>query len=312
VRFALFDLPDNQSPVEEQRLWLTVAHELSHFIQPKLSDHLLLEGGAEYLALSVLLGQGMADDNFALSYLKAAINDCLLLADSRTFEQVAGSGGRLPYSCGLAVHFLLHLTSASTDDGATWLKGIYRDSSVFGVWPQIFGSESRWASWKERPVSGFIDEVRASVAVDATDVDGDGPDSPREAALKRQLFTRLMQFACGGRHSFYDRNGTFVIAPLPRGCDSLSEGQVVTSIARERLSRPAAAIWTAVQESCVAARSVRVGLNDGSELSIACDGFPRLPRLVHSLHPDLLKRLLGRSSEPSYPPPRETRVQTTK
>lgn len=298
LRFALVNYPEQPSPADRQRLWVTIAHELSHLAQPSIRDHLLLEGGAEYLALSITAMHGLVTPDFARDYLRSALNDCLLTAGELSIDRLAGVGGSAPYTCGLALHFLLHALSGSADDGLAWLMRTYRQTDGRDLWPALSATIAPEVFRRDAPVRRFIEhatiELGIGTASTANECDAtESPDPRWESALKRHLFGTLMQRACGQR-SFNDHGDRIVVGPLPTACDGLQEGQVIEAIADQPWTRPASQIWRATAQSCTTRRVVELSGPGRSPSVIGCEPMAAPPTRIRDVPIERVGVLQGR------------------
>lgn len=297
IRFGLFDFRD-AVPTDHlsSNLVLTLAHELAHFLQPALADVLLSEGGAEFLGLAGAVSVGAVDAAFVKQYLTRAINDCLLLGAGMHYAELAGSRGRTPYACGLALHLAAYADAARMDQFASplaWLTQRYQEIDQ-GVVPLLLGAGSDARSAQANVAMLLTERLKASGLLLAPTEE---PDEKQESALRRELLARIMRDDCAGIVSYFIEPDRFVVGNLSRPCGAFREGQSIVGVEGQGFFSSAENVWSAATRACNTRGSVRRDVAGGGMTEPRCRPLPPRPQLIAGVS-DRAYALLSTGSAP--------------
>ena len=288
-RMMSLRLPATADPRDASNLAMVLLHETTHWwnagvFHSEESFPWIHEGHAEWMAL--LLGRqlGVLDARQAVERLEWAVNSCVALrGDKPAASLPLGLRGRDPYQCGMALMMAAQLERSAREHAGTpveQLVSLHRghESSVLtqadvAVWADG-RSDGPLARLLFDPKLGFATALQGLLGDDQVEVTntppGDEMPAPDRMGYGAVLMSALMVQDCGG-NDFYSRPDGFKVAGMVKlNCGHLRVGQIVETIEGVPMTaRPNAAL-VALRNACKAGRSVRVGIQGGTQEALEC------------------------------------------
>ena len=277
----------------------TTAHELAHlwnatvFRSAPSAASWLPEGGAELLSLSALLSAGLVDGPAAGKRIADALDDCVVRAGMRAWVSIhERQSGRIPYTCGLALHFGIaaaaHRHDPAVDAFGLW-RAIWREDPLyFEASPARYFQRSGRASLvalltriftdKEYPLVEGLRELYREGGL-GSEEGADIPPSMKSAAAGSVL-AGIMGSACKGSFGFRSLAGHFMVDQMPsNGCEPFQQGMKLGPTAGVDPWKDPIAAAAAVRAACAADAVVRIQLLEGGEITVPCKEPLELARM---------------------------------
>ena len=258
----------------------TVAHELAHlwnhgiYRNASWSASWAAEGLAELHAWAALLHAGLATREQAAERLERASAECSIAFGERAWVKLPWrQGGRIPYECGLLLHFASVAMAQRVDTNAT----------AFGMWRSIWASspvyfEASPAAHLQR--LGAEQQSRALVAVltaadlplgrglqDLYRLGGVGfeavaiPDAMR-LRYAGAVVSAVMSMACDGSFGFRAQTDHFAVDNLQPPCAAFKQGMKIRTVAGVDVIEQPFVAAARIRDACTAKQSIHVGPPD--------------------------------------------------
>ena len=274
--------PDAVAPFRDP-----LAHELAHLwnagvFEPKpWAAPWLSEGGAEFLSIAALLVASAISPSAAAERIQNATAECLITAGSRAWAAMRErDGGRVPYTCGLAIQFAVVAAARRSDDA----------TNAFSYWRTV---------WQERPQ--YYEAALAQRALGVGDSELASiiqamftrPDMPLVDALRQlyglgglatqlshtlpvailshaggRVMAALMSGDCHGSYGFWTEADHYFVDKI--SCDSFKPGMQVAFAAGHDLFAEPMQAARETRAACAQNRRIPVKTRDGIAFDVGC------------------------------------------
>lgn len=301
------NLPAAPAPGQEGVMRSFLTHEMSHLTQPpagKWNDAwtadsaLIGEGGAEFLRWTLMARAGWATPSEQGQDLERAVTGCIVAADGRSWRDFAErSWNKVPYDCGLAYYAIGLAAGAGATPPLMRVRDYYRKAKLgertdFAQALECGATAGCAPRWLNR-LHG--DEPLAAVLLDYARQSGAllRPATAWSPAMveivARRYLGILMQHDCHGAISMFNAPDSVRIAAGPV-CGTLREGMVIVRAEGLPLFGDARGLQASAR-ACAARGHTVLGLQDGKEVTLACDKSNVLPAQLFSVDVDKLQAL---------------------
>lgn len=303
------------SPSHEEQADLRtfIAHEFAHQLQPvelndrwKEEEALIKEGGAEFLGWLASAQLGWMDRASLGRVVDRALNRCLVAVGAKSWGKTANRHwGRAPYDCGMALHVLALAARPAKQPAALVLRDYYRSAEIgrqtdFARALECGEQAACEPKWLRR-LLGSDEKFGAVIAEYGASTGLLTPAAawPAEqiAAVAQSVLGALMASDCGGAVSIYRYPDKARIGSVG-ACKTLREGMVVVAAEGVPLFASRAGV-AGLLEACRTGGKTTLGLQDGTQLALACDAQLGAPDALYTVDIDRLLERLGIKPPPA-------------
>ncbi len=309
LQLAFFNWPLTMDDGGQRTISQFVAHEFSHRFQiypagsaSYAEERLIHEGGAEFLRWMTSIKTGWLSPQQAAADVDNALAKCLISAGQRSLRSLSRAevdNGRIGYVCGLPAYVYAIAGSTETAPALQRLDNYYRQlqqsgSADFATMLECDGKAGCQPRWlpqllrSEQTISAVWQHwLRASaLAVSAT------PTADQQQEMLISAIGQLMREDCSGMRDVYPQKDKIVLSGLPQ-CQRLRAEVSVTQIEGLPYSGDQRTL-SAMVNACRERQEVRLGLEQGQTLTLACrkpvEAIPqfhqaRIAEIIRQLQP---------------------------
>ena len=276
------------------------AHEYAHLLQPKRNastSPFFHEGGAEFISLKANYHLGWISKDTFSENISSAIQSCINLSDNKKWDELKYAFGRIPYTCGLAMHILALASRQQPETAEQTLAQYYAsklDDAHFAqaiecgslpVCTPVFTTEF---TGNTKSITSVIIGALERLKL-VTHLDYASPTDHYNSAAST-AFANLMIEDCKGT-DFYTKQNYFQTGDMLT-CNSIPKNSTISTInGIDYFANPDAAI-DAQNQGCSANHKVVLGDGKNATLEIPCT--KTTPKTYYSIDIDKLLMLLDK------------------
>jgi hypothetical protein len=289
----------------------TVAHEVAHLWNGDVAKPAswaapwVMEGNAELLSVAALVESRAMDAAWASRRVAEAMNVCVQYAMGRAWVRMRErQSGRIPYECGLALHFGIVAAARAHDPSV----------DAFGFWQALWKRDPVYfeAAMQRQAASVGADKLQALLADILTSrnlplatalerlqdlgklAPMDSADIPSDfaRAMGASLFSAIMWGDCGGAFGHFQRTDHFEVAQVPAPCGTFRNGMKVRYAAGIDLGTDPMRAAAMARKHCVERSALPMQMVDGAEIIVPCKDAG-LIHIFAPLRPDDVSAVLG-------------------
>ncbi|WP_339940772.1 hypothetical protein [Undibacterium luofuense] len=285
LQLAFFNWPLTMDDGGQRTVSQFVAHEFSHRFQmypagvaSYAEERLIHEGGAEFLRWMTSIKTGWLSPQQAAADVDNALAKCLISAGQRSLRSLSRAevdNGRIGYVCGLPAYVYAIAGSTEITPALKRLDNYYRQlqqsgSADFATMLECDGKAGCQPRWlpqllrSEQTISAVWQHWLSSSALAVSSKPT--PDQQQEMLIS--AIGQLMREDCSGMRDVYPQKDKIVLSGLPQ-CQRLRAEVSVTQIEGLPYSGDQRTL-PAMVSACRERQEVRLGLEQGQTLTLAC------------------------------------------